>query len=108
MDQWHCNLLNESSRPRPFLVLGAGGSGRWMNVGFYILYQLLHWRAEKPGLVVYCLGRELACVFGKEEKKVTEHEGEFKIRRRLREPSCYWGIGFVIYDASEEGEPQRR
>ncbi|RNF02475.1 putative retrotransposon hot spot (RHS) protein [Trypanosoma conorhini] len=93
------------SHPKPFFLLGAEGIGKPMNVGFYLLYRLLHYDAEQFQVVVYCFGAALAYVFDKSTETVTEHEGEFNIRRRLERLSWYRRTGYMIYDASEEEVP---
>ncbi|RNE97987.1 retrotransposon hot spot (RHS) protein [Trypanosoma conorhini] len=76
-----------------------------MNVGSYLLHQLLHCDAAKPGAVVHCFGGELAYVFDKTTQTVTEHAGAMNIIAATGDLARRGVKGYVIYDAAEEGAP---
>ncbi|RNF10074.1 retrotransposon hot spot (RHS) protein [Trypanosoma conorhini] len=87
-------------------LLGTYGVGRWMNVGAYLLYQLLHYDDYPIRYVAYFLESELALMFDKEEKTVTKYEGAEETKDALMR--LHWNPeerGFAIYDAAEEGGP---
>ncbi|RNE96293.1 putative retrotransposon hot spot (RHS) protein [Trypanosoma conorhini] len=91
---------------QPHFLLGTYGVGRWMNVGAFILYKLLHYDHYPIRYVVYFLGSELAYVFDKEDKTVEKYEGAEEIKEAVRHLNGdLEERGFAIYDAAEEGGP---
>ncbi|RNF08650.1 retrotransposon hot spot (RHS) protein [Trypanosoma cruzi] len=73
--KWFSNFdLTLNPSPLPRVLIGTPGIGKSMNAGSYLLYQLLHYDAEKLQLVVHCFGITMY-VFDKTIKAVTKYIG---------------------------------
>ncbi|RNC40123.1 retrotransposon hot spot (RHS) protein, partial [Trypanosoma cruzi] len=88
----------------PRVLIGTPGIGKSMNAGSYLLYQLLHYDAEKLQVVVHCFG-ETMYVFDKTIKAVTKYEGN-KTSKCVLDGLRQRGMkGYIIYDVAKKGTP---
>ncbi|RNC38556.1 retrotransposon hot spot (RHS) protein [Trypanosoma cruzi] len=105
LTEWFSNFdLTLNPSPLPHVLVGTAGIGKSMNAGSYLLYQLLHYDAEKLQVVVHCFG-ETAYVFDKTTKTVTKYVGNITSIVVL---DGFWqrGIkGYIIYDVARKGTP---
>ncbi|ESS61246.1 retrotransposon hot spot (RHS) protein [Trypanosoma cruzi Dm28c] len=105
LTKWFSNFdLTLNSSPLPRVLIGTSGIGKSMNAGSYLLYQLLHYDAEKLQVVVHCFGITMY-VFDKTAKTVTKYVGnEISIVVLCGLRQC--GMkGYIIYDVTEKGTP---
>ncbi|ESS60550.1 putative retrotransposon hot spot (RHS) protein [Trypanosoma cruzi] len=75
LTKWFSSHRKKKPSPLPRVLIGTAGIGKSMNAGSYLLYQLLHYDAEKLQVVVHCFGITMY-VFGKTAKTVTRYMGE--------------------------------
>ncbi|ESL05178.1 hypothetical protein TRSC58_07193 [Trypanosoma rangeli SC58] len=90
-----------ASNMRPRLLVGTPGIGKSMAVGSYLLYQLLHYDAEKLHVVVYCFGKDFAYLFDKKARTVAEYEGVINIRRAMINLAESGMKGYIIIDMAK-------
>ncbi|PWU92859.1 putative retrotransposon hot spot protein (RHS,) [Trypanosoma cruzi] len=84
LTEWFSNFhLTLNSSPLLRVLIGTPGIGKSMNAGSYLLYQLLHYDAEKLQVVAYCFG-ETMYVFDKTTKTVTIYMGDITSKNVLR------------------------
>ncbi|RNE99304.1 retrotransposon hot spot (RHS) protein, partial [Trypanosoma conorhini] len=87
------------------LLIGTPGIGKSMAAGSYLLYKMLRHDDNKLQVVVYCFGENLACVFDKTTRTVTEHEGESGVGSVLKDLVRRGMQGYIIFDVAKEGGP---
>ncbi|ESL05911.1 retrotransposon hot spot (RHS) protein [Trypanosoma rangeli SC58] len=80
------------------LLVGTPGMGKSMAVGSYLLYQLLHYDAEKLHVVVYCFGKDFAYLFDEKARTVTEYRGESNISDVMINLARGGLKGYIIID----------
>ncbi|RNE99812.1 retrotransposon hot spot (RHS) protein [Trypanosoma cruzi] len=68
-----------------------------MAAGSYLLYQLLHYDAEKLQVVVHCFGIKMY-VFDKTTETVTSYMGKSMMIKAVKELSRRGMKGYIIYD----------
>ncbi|RNC35671.1 putative retrotransposon hot spot (RHS) protein, partial [Trypanosoma cruzi] len=90
--------LKDSSSPEKRVLVGTPGIGKSMNAGSYLLYQLLHYDAEKIQVVVHCFGGDVAYVFDKTTKTVTKYVGSKASESVVSSLSQRGMKGYIIYD----------
>ncbi|EKF99927.1 retrotransposon hot spot (RHS) protein, putative, partial [Trypanosoma cruzi] len=73
-----------------------------MNAGSYLLYQLLHYDAEKLPVVLYVIGNE-AFLFEKTTKTVTKYMDGFSIQRVFASLFLRGVNAYIIYDVAKGG-----
>ncbi|KAF8286245.1 putative retrotransposon hot spot (RHS) protein [Trypanosoma cruzi] len=103
--KWFSNFhLTLNPSPLPRVLIGTPGIGKSVNAGSYLLYQLLHYDAEKLQVVAYCFG-ETMYVFDKTTKTVTKYKGNI-ISESVLDGLWQRGMkGYIIYDVAKEGTP---
>ncbi|PWU88352.1 putative retrotransposon hot spot (RHS) protein [Trypanosoma cruzi] len=106
LTKWFSNFdLTLNPSPLFRVLIGTPGIGKSMAAGSYILYQLLHYDAEKLQVVVHCFGGRDVCVFDKTTKTVTKYKGN------AISESVLYGLwqrgmkGYIIYDVAKKGTP---
>ncbi|RNC45206.1 retrotransposon hot spot (RHS) protein [Trypanosoma cruzi] len=108
LTEWFSTHHGESDfTPEERLLIGTPGIGKSMNAGSYLLYQLLHYDAEKLQVVVHCFG-ETAYVFDKSSRTVTKYVGNKTSSSVI---SSLWQSGmkgYIIYDVAKKGTPPLR
>ncbi|ESS55300.1 retrotransposon hot spot (RHS) protein [Trypanosoma cruzi Dm28c] len=105
LTEWFSNFdLTLNPSPLPRLLIGTPGIGKSMAAGSYLLYQLLHYDAEKLQVVVHCFG-ETMYVFDKTTKTVTIYMGDITSKNVLRGLRKSGMKGYIIYDVARKGTP---
>ncbi|RNE95842.1 retrotransposon hot spot (RHS) protein [Trypanosoma conorhini] len=108
LTEWFTTREGELQGPMRRLLIGTPGIGKCMNVGSYLLYQLLRYGDTKLKVVVYSFGIISAYVFDRTTKKVTNYEGAGNVRRVLIALAASGMDGFIIYDAFRQGQGPTR
>ncbi|PWU89353.1 putative retrotransposon hot spot protein (RHS,) [Trypanosoma cruzi] len=103
--EWFSNFdLTLNSSPVRRLLIGTPGIGKSVAAGSYLLYQLLHYDAEKLQVVAYSFGSTMY-VFDKTAKTVTTYMGEI-ISESVLDGLWDCGMkGYIIYDVARKGTP---
>ncbi|RNF08994.1 putative retrotransposon hot spot (RHS) protein, partial [Trypanosoma cruzi] len=103
--EWFSNFdLTLNSSPVRRLLIGTPGIGKSVAAGSYLLYQLLHYDAEKLQVVVHCFG-DTMYVFDKTAKTVTTYMGN-EISIVVLDGLWQSGMkGYIIYDVARKGTP---
>ncbi|KAF5217915.1 hypothetical protein ECC02_009207 [Trypanosoma cruzi] len=105
LTKWFNNFhLTLNPSPMPRVLIGTPGIGKSMAAGSYLLYQLLHYDAEKLQVVVHCFG-DTTYVFDKTTKTVTKYKGN---KISISVISSLWKSGmkgYIIYDVGTNGTP---
>ncbi|KAF8283308.1 putative retrotransposon hot spot (RHS) protein, partial [Trypanosoma cruzi] len=92
-------------RPERRVLIGTPGIGKSMNAGSYLLYQLLHYDAEKLPVVVYFIG-DRKFLFDKTSRTVSTYMSESSNASVVRSLSDRGMKGYIIYDVAEpDDEP---
>ncbi|EKG00219.1 retrotransposon hot spot (RHS) protein, putative, partial [Trypanosoma cruzi] len=105
LNKWFSNFdLTLNSSPLFRVLIGTPGIGKSMAAGSYLLYQLLHYDAEKLQVVVHCFG-DTAYVFDKTAKTMTIYEGNITSKNVLRGLRQRGMKGYIVYDVAKEGTP---
>ncbi|PWV07313.1 putative retrotransposon hot spot protein (RHS) [Trypanosoma cruzi] len=105
LTKWFRNIdLTLNPSPLPRVLIGTPGIGKSMNAGSYLLYQLLHYDAEKLQVVVHCFGITMY-VFDKNTKTVTKYMGEIISKNVLYDLRQCGMKGYIIYDVARKGTP---
>ncbi|EKF99246.1 retrotransposon hot spot (RHS) protein, putative [Trypanosoma cruzi] len=100
LNEWFSTRGETKLTPGRLLLIGTPGIGKSMNAGSYLLYQLLHYDAEKLPVVLYVIGND-AFLFEKTTKTVTKYMDEFSIDNVLRSLSIPGVKGYIIYDVAK-------
>ncbi|RNE96363.1 retrotransposon hot spot (RHS) protein [Trypanosoma conorhini] len=96
--------LKKKFKVRRRLLIGTPGTGKSMAAGSYLLHQLLRHDDKELQVVVYCLGAELAYVFDKTNKTVTEHADAGSIIDAIKDLAGKFKLnGYIIYDVDTHG-----
>ncbi|PWU92459.1 putative retrotransposon hot spot (RHS) protein [Trypanosoma cruzi] len=95
--KWLSTRGEDNLTPGRLLLIGTPGIGKSMNAGSYLLYQLLHYDAEKLPVVVYVIGND-AFLFEKITKTVTKYMGGASIENVLASLSIRGVNAYIIYD----------
>ncbi|RNC47554.1 retrotransposon hot spot protein (RHS), partial [Trypanosoma cruzi] len=104
LTEWFNSHGRTDFKPKQHLLIGTSGIGKSMAVGSYLLYQLLHYDAEKLPVVVHCFG-ETTYLFDKTIKTVTRYLGSKTSRNVLYDLRHLKMKGYVIYNVTEKGMP---
>ncbi|RNE95820.1 retrotransposon hot spot (RHS) protein [Trypanosoma conorhini] len=75
LNEWFTAREGELQGPMRRVLIGTPGIGKSMNVGSYLLYQMLRYGDSQLHVVVYSFGRNSAYVFDRATKKVTGYKG---------------------------------
>ncbi|RNC42177.1 retrotransposon hot spot protein (RHS) [Trypanosoma cruzi] len=105
LTEWFSPDAGDYFTPKRRLLIGTAGIGKSMAAGSYLLYQLLHYDAEKLHLVIYSFGGNTTYVFDKTIKTVTRYVGRGASNEFL---DGLWDLkmkGYVIYDVTRQGTP---
>ncbi|EKF98931.1 retrotransposon hot spot (RHS) protein, putative, partial [Trypanosoma cruzi] len=86
----------------PRVLIGTPGIGKSMNVGSYLLYQLLHYDVEQLPMVVYFIAYR-TFLFDKTAKMVSLYTNEASILGILGTFSRRGVKGYIIYDVAMKG-----
>ncbi|PWV20000.1 putative retrotransposon hot spot protein (RHS) [Trypanosoma cruzi] len=105
LTKWFSNFdLTLNPSPLPHVLIGTPGIGKSMAAGSYLLYQLLHYDAEKLQVVVHCFGITMY-VFDKNTKTVTKYMGNITSKSVLGGLWQRGMKGYIIYDVTTKGTP---
>ncbi|RNC38103.1 putative retrotransposon hot spot (RHS) protein, partial [Trypanosoma cruzi] len=88
--------------PKRHVLIGTPGIGKSMNAGSYLLYQLLHYDAEKLPMVAYVVA-DRKFLFDKTTKTVTRYSAASSIVDILDGFSDRGVEGYIIYDVAKQG-----
>ncbi|EKF98296.1 retrotransposon hot spot (RHS) protein, putative [Trypanosoma cruzi] len=102
LTKWFSSHGKKKISPRRRVLIGTPGIGKSMNAGSYLLYQLLHYDAEKLQMVAYCFGDE-ASLFDKTSKRVSRYEGGTSIMNIVKGFARRGVKGYIIYDVALKG-----
>ncbi|EKG02349.1 retrotransposon hot spot (RHS) protein, putative [Trypanosoma cruzi] len=90
------------------VLIGTPGIGKSMAAGSDLLYQLLHYDAEKLQMVVHCFGGGDAYVSDKNTRAVTRYSDEDMCIPELRSLRGHGRSVYIIYGVAKEGTPPPR
>ncbi|EAN93286.1 retrotransposon hot spot (RHS) protein, putative, partial [Trypanosoma cruzi] len=88
--------------PKQHVLIGTPGIGKSMGAGSYLLYQLLHYDAEKLPMVAYVIA-DRKFLFDKTAKTVKKYGEASSIVDILDEFSDRGVEGYIIYDVAKPG-----
>ncbi|RNF00403.1 retrotransposon hot spot (RHS) protein [Trypanosoma cruzi] len=88
--------------PEKRVLIGTPGIGKSMNAGSYLLYQLLHYDAEKLPMVAYVI-KNSVYLFDNTKKTVSDFGGEDAFVDLLKDFTLRGVKGYIIYDVAEQG-----
>ncbi|EKF98952.1 retrotransposon hot spot (RHS) protein, putative, partial [Trypanosoma cruzi] len=100
LNGWLSSHGKKKTSPDPFVLIGTSGIGKSMNAGSYLLYQLLHYDAEKLQVVVYRIA-ERSYLFDKTTETVTHYAEESTFLRVMGELSGRGMRGYLIHNVTE-------
>ncbi|PWU97174.1 putative retrotransposon hot spot protein (RHS) [Trypanosoma cruzi] len=103
--EWFSPHVEKHFKPKQHLLIGTPGIGKSVAAGSYLLYQLLHYDAEKLQVVAYSFGGSTTYVFNKTIQTVTRYLGGEASRNVLHDLRRLKMKGYVIYDVTEKGMP---
>ncbi|EAN87975.1 retrotransposon hot spot (RHS) protein, putative [Trypanosoma cruzi] len=101
VDKWSSGHGETDFTPDPCVLIGTPGIGKSMAAGSYLLYQLLHYDAEKLPVVVYYIADQ-TFLFDKTTKKLSEYLGKGSTLDVVDRLSWRGVKGYIIYDVAEE------
>ncbi|PWV15085.1 putative retrotransposon hot spot protein (RHS) [Trypanosoma cruzi] len=109
LTEWFSNFdLTLNSSPVRRVLIGTPGIGKSVAAGSYLLYQLLHYDAEKIQVVVHCFGGRDAYVSDKTTRAATRYGDEDMCISELRSLRGHGRNVYIIYDVAKEGTPPPR
>ncbi|PBJ69132.1 retrotransposon hot spot (RHS) protein [Trypanosoma cruzi cruzi] len=88
--------------PEKRVLIGTPGIGKSMNAGSYLLYQLLHYDAEKLPMVAYII-KESVYLFDKNKKTVSDFGSEDVFVKFMQYLTRCEVKGYIIYDVANQG-----
>ncbi|EKG01279.1 retrotransposon hot spot (RHS) protein, putative [Trypanosoma cruzi] len=101
--KWFSNFdLTLNSSPLLRVLIGTPGIGKSMNAGSYLLYQLLHYDAEKLQVVAYVIA-DRKFLFDKITETVKKYGEAYIIVDILDELSDRGVKGYIIHDVALKG-----
>ncbi|PWU83103.1 putative retrotransposon hot spot protein (RHS,) [Trypanosoma cruzi] len=100
LTEWFSTRGESDFTPEERLLIGTPGIGKSMNAGSYLLYQLLHYDAEKLQVVVYRIA-ERSYLFDKTTETVTHYAEESTFLRVMGELSGRGMRGYIIHNVAE-------
>ncbi|EAN85270.1 putative retrotransposon hot spot (RHS) protein [Trypanosoma cruzi] len=101
LTEWFSNFdLTLNPSPVMRLLVGAPGIGKSMAAGSYLLYQLLHYDAEKLPVVAYRIA-DRTFMFDKATQKVSHYIGKEAVLKSVEEFSGRGMKGYIIYNVAE-------
>ncbi|PWU92121.1 putative retrotransposon hot spot (RHS) protein [Trypanosoma cruzi] len=101
VNKWSSGHGETDFTPDPCVLIGTPGIGKSMAAGSYLLYQLLHYDAEKLPVVVYYIA-EQTFLFDKTTKKLSAYLGKGSALDVVDRLSWSGVKGYIIYDVAEE------
>ncbi|ORC92346.1 retrotransposon hot spot (RHS) protein, partial [Trypanosoma theileri] len=108
LDEYFGNHVHAIEELTPYVLIGTPGIGKSFAAGSFLLYQLLHYNAERIPVVAYFIrgGAYLfekksdggkVCFYEYDRIAVSVVQNFFKQGEKNKEK-----IGYIIYDVSEE------
>ncbi|PBJ71045.1 retrotransposon hot spot (RHS) protein [Trypanosoma cruzi cruzi] len=99
LSKWFSGHGGTYFEPKRRVLIGTPGIGKSMAAGSYLLYQLLHYDAEKLPMVAYIIGSQ-SFLFDKTTKTVSTYKGDPRIEDVVNIFSDRGFKGYCIYDAT--------
>ncbi|RNC41641.1 retrotransposon hot spot (RHS) protein [Trypanosoma cruzi] len=99
LTEWFSSQRGTDFTPKKRVLIGTAGIGKSMNAGSYLLYQLLHYDAERLPMVAYFIGSQ-SFLFDKITKTVSVYRGDPRIDDVVNISSLRGFKGYIIYDAT--------
>ncbi|PWU97889.1 putative retrotransposon hot spot (RHS) protein [Trypanosoma cruzi] len=100
LTEWFSPHRRTLFSPKKRVLIGTPGIGKSMNAGSYLLYQLLHYDAEKLPMVAYII-KNSVYLFDKTKKSVLDLRSEYAFVDLLKDFTRSGVKGYVIYDFAE-------
>ncbi|RNF00613.1 retrotransposon hot spot (RHS) protein [Trypanosoma cruzi] len=102
LTEWLSAYKRSDYIPKRPVLIGTPGIGKSMNAGSYLLYQLLHYDAERLQMVAYVVADQ-KFLFDKTTKTVTRYSAASNIVDILDGFSSRGVKGYIIYDVAKQG-----
>ncbi|EAN93029.1 retrotransposon hot spot (RHS) protein [Trypanosoma cruzi] len=102
LTEWFSTHRGTVFSPMKRVLIGTPGIGKSMNAGSYLLYQLLHYDAEKLPMIAYII-KESVYLFDKTKKSVSELRNEDAFVGLLQYLTRRGVKGHIIYDVAKQG-----
>ncbi|EAN96809.1 putative retrotransposon hot spot (RHS) protein [Trypanosoma cruzi] len=99
LTEWFSIHGGNNPSPKRRVLIGTPGIGKSMNAGSYLLYQLLHYDAERLPMVAYFIGSQ-SFLFDKITRTVKKCSGASSIVDILDGLSDRGVKGYIIYDVA--------
>ncbi|KAF8290039.1 putative retrotransposon hot spot (RHS) protein, partial [Trypanosoma cruzi] len=103
LTEWFSSHGVTDFSPEKRVLIGTPGIGKSMNAGSYLLYQLLHYDAEKLPMVAYII-KNSVYLFDKTKQTVSDFRSEAAFVDLLKYLTRCEVKGYIIYDVSEQGK----
>ncbi|PWV07616.1 putative retrotransposon hot spot protein (RHS) [Trypanosoma cruzi] len=98
--EWFSTRGENNFTPGRRVLIGMPGIGKSMGAGSYLLYQLLHYDAEKLPVVAYSVA-EQTFLFDKITKTALHYVGESTFLKAVRRIFWAWDEGYFIHNVAE-------
>ncbi|PWU87402.1 putative retrotransposon hot spot (RHS) protein [Trypanosoma cruzi] len=102
LTEWFSSHGKAVFSPKKRVLIGTPGIGKSMNAGSYLLYQLLHYDAEKLPMVAYII-KNSVYLFDKTKQTVSDFRSEAAFVDLLKYLTRCEVKGYIIYDVAEQG-----
>ncbi|RNE99345.1 putative retrotransposon hot spot (RHS) protein [Trypanosoma cruzi] len=101
VNKWSSGHGETDFTPGRHVLIGTPGTGNSMAADSYLLYQLLHYDAEKLPVVLYVIA-DRTFLFDKATKKLSAYLGKGSALDVVDRLSWSGVKGYIIYDVAEE------